>query len=70
MMEIRDFIGLGISGILGLMWFEIKGVRQNKAGYLTEEKHDLLSENAMLRVEKKIDDMKDEILEAIRENNK
>lgn len=70
MIEIRDFIGLSITGILGLLWFDIRNFRQNKAGYLKEEKHELLCENAALRLEKKIDEMKDDIIKEIRENGR
>ena len=69
-MEIRDFIGLGITGILGLLWFDIRGVRQNKDGFLKEEKHELLCENAALRLEKKMDEMQKEIIKEIKTNGK
>lgn len=69
-MEIRDFIGLGITGLLSILWFDIRSIKENKAGYLKEETHELLCKNTMLRVEKKIDEMKDEIIKEIRQNNK
>ena len=78
--DIKDFIGVGITGLLGLLWFDIRGIRKEREthkekidekfkGYLKEEKHTLLCENATLRFEAKIDNMKDEILEAIKNNN-
>ena len=69
-MEVANFIGLGIAGILGVLWFDIRGIKQNKEGYLKEDKHGLLCENAALRLEKKIDDMKDEIITEIRKNDR
>ena len=69
-MEIKDFIGIGIAGILSFLFFDIRSIRQNKDGYLTEDKHELLCENAALRLEKKIDNMKSEVLEAIKDNHK
>ena len=68
-MEIKDFIGVAIAGLLSLLWFDLRSFRSNKAGYLKEEKHELLCQNTVLRVEKKIDSMKNEILDAIKENN-
>lgn len=70
MIEVRDFIGLGITGILGLLWFDIRSIRQNKGGYLKEERHELLCENAALRLEKKIEEMKDEIIKEIKNNGR
>lgn len=70
MMEVRDFIGMGITGILGLLWFDIRSIRQNKAGYLKEEKHELLCENAALRLEKKMDEMKADIINEIKKNGR
>ena len=73
-MEIRDYIGVVIGSIFSILFailsFDIRAIRQNKPGFLKEEKHQLLCDNSMLRVERKIDDMKDEVLKAIRENNK
>ena len=63
---VRDFIGLGVAGILSILWFDLRSFRQNKEGYLTEDKHKLICENSMLRVEKKIDDMRKEIIKEIR----
>ena len=69
-MEIKDFISLGISGILGVLWWDIRSIRQNKAGYLKEERHELLCENATLKLEKKMDTIKDEIIKEIRDNGR
>ena len=65
-MEIKDFIGLGITGVLGLLWVDLRSFRSNKAGYLKEEKHTLLCENAALRLEKKMDEMQKEIIKEIK----
>ena len=70
MMEIRDFIGLGITGILSILWFDIRSIRQNKPGYLKEERHELLCENATLKLEAKMDTIKDEIIKEIRVNGR
>lgn len=70
MMEIRDFIGLGIAGILSVLWLDIRSIGQNKAGYLKEEKHELLCANTTLRLEKKMDEMKAEIITEIHNNGK
>ena len=67
-MEIRDFIGLGITGILSVLWFDIRSIRQNKAGFLKEDRHELLCENAALRLEKKMDEMQKEIIKEIKHN--
>ena len=69
-MDMRDFIGLGITGILSILWFDIRSIRQNKAGFLKEEKHELLCENAALRLEKKMDEMQKEIINEIKTNGK
>lgn len=79
--DAKDFIGVGIAGILGLLWFDIRNIRKEREtykekigdkfkDYLKEETHQLLCENATLKLEAKMDDMKDEILTAIKENNK
>ena len=69
-----EIISLAVAGILSILWFDIRNIRQsyrdNKEGYLTETKHALICENSTLKVEKKIDDMKDEILTAIKNNGK
>jgi len=80
-LDIKDFIGIAISGILGILWWDIRGIRNEREahktkidekfkGYLKEEKHELLCENATLRFEAKVDNMKNEILEAIKNNHK
>ena len=70
----NTIIGVVMSGLLGLLWFDLRSIRKNvheeMAGYLTEEKHGLLCENSMLRVEKKIDTVKDEIIKEIKNNGK
>lgn len=87
--DMKDFIGLGIGGILALLWFDIRKIRKERdehkeaikeelEGYLTEEKHVMVCEiksfktvdKIMNKVDKKIDDTKDEIVKVIRENNK
>jgi len=68
-MEIRDLIGLGVSGILTFLWWDIRGIRQNKEGFLKKETHALLCENTVLRIEKKIDDMRDKIIQEIKNNH-
>lgn len=84
-MDIKDFIGIGTSGILGLLWYDIRNIRkerdQHKKAinetldeYLTKEKHEDVCKITILetmnKVEKKIDESKEEILEAIKNNNK
>ena len=78
--DVKDFIGVGITGLLGLLWFDIRGIRKERGefkkeidekltDYLPEQRHALLCENAALKLEAKMDDMKNEILDAIQNNN-
>lgn len=84
-MELRDYIGLATSGILGILWFDIRNIRKEREQhkekinetldeYLTKEKHEDVCKITILetmnKVEKKIDDSKEEILEAIKNNHK
>ena len=64
----NTIIGLVMAGLLSLLWYDLRSLRKN--GFLTEEKHELLCANTTLRFEKKIDDMKDEIIKEIRSNGR
>lgn len=81
MLDIKEFIGIGISGILTVLWFDIRNIRKERdehkkkikeqlKGYLEETRHSLLCENAALRFEaklsEKLDDTKTVILAAIK----
>jgi len=67
-----EMISAAAAGILGLLWFDIRNIRKsyrdNKDGYLTEDKHSLICENSMLKIGKQIDDMKIEIINEIKSN--
>jgi len=68
--SVQEGLGLVYTGILSLLWVDLRNVRksykENKEGYLTEEKHKLICENSMLRVEKKIDTVKMDIIKEIK----
>lgn len=83
--DMKDFIGIGITGLLGLLWFDLRNIRKERdehrkaidgtlGEYLTKEKHEDVCKITILetmnKVEKKIDESKEEILEAIKNNNK
>ena len=70
-----------IAGLLGILWWDIRGIRKStrqdmnnfrketkEQEYLTESHHKLLCENATLRFQKIISDMKDEIIREIKSN--
>lgn len=79
--DIKDYIGVAITGILGLLWFDIRSIRKERdeqkekitgqlKGYLKLDKHEDLCKITILetmnKVTEKIDATKDEILEAIK----
>jgi len=62
MFELRDGIGLAITGILGILWFDIRGIRKERTElkstmydeFYTKETHDLTCENVNLKQAKDI----------------
>ena len=80
--DFRDFIGVGIAGLLSVLWFDLRSIRKDRSTlkeeldqkYLSEEKHGLLCENVCLQftntVNEKLQEAKNEIISAIKENNK
>lgn len=82
--DIKDYIGVAITGILGLLWFDIRNIRKGRdehkkainktlETYLTKDKHEDLCKITILEtmniVATKIDESKEEILEAIKNNH-
>jgi hypothetical protein len=78
-----SIIGLCMTGLMGVLWWDIRGIRKateqdvdelkqeiKGADYLTEAKHDLLCTNATLRFEKIVSGMRDEIIKEIKNNNR
>jgi hypothetical protein len=68
-----DWINLGVAGLMGLLWLDIRNVRKEKethsvdlekrfqtaredgfSNFLTKDKHDLLCENAGLKIREHI----------------
>lgn len=67
-MEASNFVELGVVGMLGLLWFDLRNFRKSLSSYLTEDKHNLLCENKTLRIEAKIEETKQEILRELKNN--
>ena len=76
-------IGFSMTGLMGVIWWDVRGIRKStqkdmaefkqeitNSEYLPEEKHVLLCENASLRFERIVSDMKDEIIKEIKNNNR
>jgi len=79
---LQEIVGGIMTGILGLLWWDIRGVRKDRETlnkeiadtYLSKETHELLCKNAGLEfknhVSGELKAVKDEILTAIKNNGK
>lgn len=76
--DFRDFIGVAIAGILSVLWFDLRSLRKGRGTlkdeiaetYLTEKTHGLLCENVALQFTNKLQEVKEEIIDAIKDNSK
>ncbi len=70
MKEIVDFIGIGIAGILGLLWFDLRNIRKT---FITLSDHEKLLKIHKLEEEKGfkeyIDEKMDELKDLIKSRN-
>lgn len=85
MLEIKDMIGVGITSILGILWWDIRSIRKERqeaekeidkklSKYLHVNTHALLCENATLRqrseLKEYIDDKFNDLKAFIKNNHK
>ncbi len=73
---LKEVFGGVWTGILGLLWFDIRGIRKErdtfkediKAEYLTEHTHSLLCDNRGKQFTIDLMSAKEEIIQAIKDN--
>jgi hypothetical protein len=73
---LREWIGLGTAGILGLLWYDIRNIRKErdeaeakmKKEYITTDTHALICTNVTSQFKIDIMNAKNEIISAIKEN--
>ena len=78
--DFKDFIGIGITGILGVLWWDLRNIRKDrdvfsndmKKDYMSKEVHELTCKAVSLQINedmrKHIDDKFDDLKEFINAN--
>ena len=63
-----------MTAILGFVWRDIRSFRKDQQeelkSYLPRQEHALMCDNQMLRMEKKLDGVKEEIIKEIKNNGR
>lgn len=75
---IREIVGAVWTGILGMLWWDIRGVRKEREEfgdkisnkYMTKKEHELVCKAVCLQIKNDLGEMKTAIIDAIKENGR
>ena len=69
-LSFNNIVGLIITGLLGILWLDIRSIRKEGIKYLTKERHEIICKGVMTSVALELEKAKQEIIKEIRNNGR